>query len=93
MKQNYKSERKTQVAQAQNRNDKSNRKLIFFHGPESGRNKEGDEIPVWAVYVGTETGEPLGTCYTIHAYHRAAKLANLMSHDRQLELINEAQPA
>jgi hypothetical protein len=66
---------------------------VFFHGPEPKRNKDGDEIPYWSVYVGDADAEPVGKTYTVGTFDGAARLANLMSKDRSLELINEAEAA
>jgi hypothetical protein len=34
---------------------------IFFDGPQSDQNHEGDEIPAWFVYVGDADAEPTDT--------------------------------
>ncbi|MGZ4972763.1 MAG: hypothetical protein ACXWDN_08390 [Limisphaerales bacterium] len=68
-------------------------RAVFFRGPESTRNKDGDEIPVWNVFLGDEHGEPVRTVYGIYDFKRAESLAKVMSSDRKLELIHEAQPA
>jgi len=65
---------------------------VFFDGPQSDQDAEGDEIPVWVVYVGTEDAEPVGTIYHLHNFNDAAELAQRMAVDRHLELINEANP-
>jgi hypothetical protein len=31
---------------------------VYFDGPQSGQNHDGDKIPVWFVYVGDEDAEP-----------------------------------
>ena len=66
---------------------------IFLRGPQSTRNKDGDEVPVWNVYLGDDNGEPVRTVYGVYDFKKAQSLANVMSSDRKLELINEAQPA
>ena len=66
---------------------------IFFDGPQSDQNHDGDEIPVWFVYVGDEEAEPTGTVYKCHNFTAAEELAKQMSHDRRLDLIHEASPA
>lgn len=65
---------------------------VFFDGPQSDRNAEGDEIPLWAVYVGDEDAEPVGKVYHSHDFKAAGELARQMARDRRLELINEAMP-
>ena len=63
---------------------------VFFDGPQSDRNADGDEIPVWLVYVGDENAEPLGKVYHSHDFQAAENLARRMARDRRLELIHEA---
>lgn len=65
---------------------------LFFDGPQSDQNHDGDEIPVWFVYVGDEDAEPVGTVYKFHDSKAAEALARQMSRDRRLELIHEADP-
>ena len=66
---------------------------VFFDGPQPDQNHEGDEIPVWVVYVGDEESSPVSTVYRCHSYRAAESLAKRMSHDRRLELIHEAVTA
>ena len=66
---------------------------IFFDGPEPEQNRDGDEIPVWFVYVGDKDAAPVGTVYKPHNFKSAEGLAKRMSRDRRLELIHEAMPA
>lgn len=65
---------------------------VFFDGPQSDQNHDGDEIPVWVVYVGDEDAEPIGKVYHLHDFKAAEELAEQISHDRRLELIHEANP-
>lgn len=65
---------------------------VFFDGPQSDQNHDGDEIPVWFVYVGDEDAEPVGKVYKFHAFKAAEELARQISRDRHLELIQEAMP-
>ena len=65
---------------------------IFFDGPQSDQNRDGDEIPVWAVYVGDENASPVSTVYHCHKFKSAEGLAKRMARDRDLELIHEAMP-
>jgi hypothetical protein len=65
---------------------------VFFDGPQSDQNADGDEIPLWVVYVGDEDAEPVGKVYRSHNFKAAGELARQMSRDRRLELINEAMP-
>ena len=66
---------------------------VYFDGPQPDTNPEGDEIPVWFVYVGDEEAEPTGTVYRVLSYIAARGLANTMARDRRLELIDEATTA
>ncbi len=66
---------------------------IFLSGPEPAQNKDGDEIPVWTVYVGDDQAEPVSRTYTSHNLNRARALAAAMRRDRMLPVIDEAWPA
>ena len=66
---------------------------VFFEGPEPGQDHEGEEIPVWFVYVGDEEAEPVGKVYRCYSFGSAEALARRMAKDRKLELIHEAMPA
>ena len=65
---------------------------IFLDGPQSDVDDEGEEIPVWVVYVGNDDGDPIGTVYRLHNFKSAELLAYRMAEDRNLELIHEAMP-
>ena len=66
---------------------------VFFDGPQSDTNADGDEIPIWFVYVGNEQAEPQHTVYTVFSFDLANQLARNMARDRNLELIQDASPA
>ena len=66
---------------------------VFFDGPQSDQDREGEEIPVWVVYVGDQDAEPVGTVYHCHDFKAAETLAKRMAKDRQLELVHEAATA
>jgi hypothetical protein len=68
-------------------------RAVYFDGPQSDRDPEGEEIPAWTVYVGDDEAEPTGTVYTVHDFAAAEQLARRMAHDRRLDLIHEATPA
>jgi hypothetical protein len=61
--------------------------------PQPDQDREGEEIPIWVVYVGDEDAAPVGTVYTCHNFKSAETLAQRMARDRQLELIHEATTA
>ena len=63
---------------------------IFLRGPEYVKTNAGKEVAMWSVYQGDDKGNPAGRVYEIKDYTRAEKLAQVMSHDRELELINES---
>ncbi len=66
---------------------------VFLEGPEPQLDRDGEEIPVWFVYVGDEEGIDVGKVYKNHDFQAALALALRMAVDRKLELINEATPA
>jgi hypothetical protein len=66
---------------------------VFFDGPQPDRNREGDEIPVWSVFVGDDEGVPMSRIYRVYSFTKAEALAQAMAKDRQLELITDAMPA
>jgi hypothetical protein len=68
-------------------------RAVYFDGPQSDRDHEGEEIPAWVVYVGDHEAEPTGTVYTLHHYQSAELLAHQMASDRRLDLIHAASPA
>ena len=66
---------------------------VFFDGPQPDQDREGEEIPVWHVYVGTQDAEPTGTVYRVFSFTKAQALAQAISKDRRLELVAEATTA
>ena len=52
---------------------------IFLDGPQSDVDAEGEEIPVWTVYVGNDDADPVGTVYRLHHYKSAELLAYRMA--------------
>ena len=66
---------------------------VFFDGPQSDRNDDGDEVPVWCVYLGDEEAEPVGQVYFCHDYRAGDQLARRTASDRRVHLIHEASPA
>ena len=65
---------------------------VFFDGPQSDLNHDGDEVPIWFVFIGDEDAEPISTVYKCHDFAGACALARRMAADRRLELIEEAMP-
>jgi hypothetical protein len=68
-------------------------RAVYFDGPQSDQDKDGEEIPAWVVYVGDEDAEPVSQVYTLHHFKSAELLAYQMASDRRLDLIHEAIPA
>jgi len=68
-------------------------RAVYFDGPQSDRDHDGEEIPAWTVYVGDADAEPTGQVYTLHHFKSAELLAYRMAEDRRLDLIHEASPA
>lgn len=63
---------------------------VFFRGPQVAKTREGKNVSRWDVYVGDNEAQPKATVYQIFDFRKAEGLAQRMSHDRNLELINEA---
>ena len=67
---------------------------VFFHGPQPEPDRrDGEEIPVWTVYVGNDEDNAIGPVYRVFSFAKAQALATAMSTDRRLELVAEAMPA
>jgi len=66
---------------------------VFFDGPQPDQDHEGEEIPVWCVYVGDEEAEPVNRVYWCWTYELARDLAQRIAQDRRLELIDDATTA
>jgi len=66
---------------------------VYFDGPQSDQNQDGDEIPVWVVYIGDDDAEPVSHLSKFHSYQIAADYAEQLARSRRLELIHEASPA
>ena len=66
---------------------------VYFDGPSADLTQDGDEIPVWVVYIGDDEAEPLGTIYKCHDYAEAERLARRISTERGFDLIHDASPA
>ena len=60
---------------------------IFFDGPQSDQNHEGDEIPAWFVYVGDADAEPTDTVYKFHNFKAAEQLAKRASFRRTMKRV------
>jgi len=65
---------------------------VFFDGPQSDQNHDGDEIPVWFVYIGDDEAEPVSHLTKFHNFDIAEQHAKHLAQARRLELIHEANP-
>lgn len=63
---------------------------IFFRGPNKTRANDKKEATNWSVFKGDDQGQPTGKTYYVTNFDRAARLAEVMSRDRNLEIIDEA---
>ena len=68
-------------------------RAVYFDGPQSDRDHDGEEIPAWTVYVGDRDAEPTGQIYKLHHFKSAELLTYRMAEDRRLDLIHDASPA
>jgi hypothetical protein len=66
---------------------------VFFDGPEPEQDREGEDVPVWHVYVGSQDAEPVSRVYRVFTFAKAQALAQVMSKDRRLELVADATTA
>jgi hypothetical protein len=66
---------------------------VFFFGPESFFDPDGENILHWTVFVGDADANPVGQTYWPGTYAGAVRLAEEIARDRQLALINEADQA
>ncbi len=66
---------------------------VFFDGPQSDQNPDGDEIPVWTVYIGDEEANPISNLRTFHNYDIASEQAEHLARRWNLELVQDAMPA
>ena len=66
---------------------------IYCAGPSVEQNRKGEEIPIWRTFLGDSVGDAVGRIYVCLSHETATGLANAMSHDRKLPLVNQAPPA
>ena len=62
-------------------------------GPKIETNRKGETIPIWRTFVGDAIGDAVGRIYTCLSHKTATALAAAMARDRELPLVNQAQPA
>ena len=67
-------------------------RAVYFDGPQSDQNHDGDEIPAWFVYIGDDEAEPVSHLSKFHNFDIAEQHAKHLAQSRRLELIHEASP-
>ena len=68
-------------------------RAVYFDGPQSDRDAEGEEIPSWVVYIGDDEAEPVSHLQHFRSYEIAEQVARHLASDRRLDLIHDASPA
>jgi len=68
-------------------------RAVYFDGPQSDRDHEGEEVPAWVVYIGDDEAEPVSHLQHFRSYEIAEQVARHLASDRRLDLIHDAIPA
>ncbi len=68
-------------------------RAVYFDGPQSDRNREGDEVPSWVVYIGDEDAEPVSHLQHFRSYQIAEQVARQLASTRRLDFVHDASPA
>ena len=68
-------------------------RAVYFDGPQSDRDHEGEEVPAWVVYIGDDEAEPVSHLQHFRSYEIAEQVARHLAIDRRLDLIHDASPA
>jgi hypothetical protein len=68
-------------------------RAVYFDGPSSARDAEGEEVPSWVVYIGDDEAEPVSHLIHFRSYEIAEGVARHLASTRRLDLIHEASPA
>ena len=68
-------------------------RAVYFDGPQSDRDHEGEEVPAWVVYIGDDEAEPVSHLQHFRSYEIAEQVARHLASDRRLDLIHDASPA
>jgi hypothetical protein len=68
-------------------------RAVYFDGPQSDRDAEGEEVPSWVVYIGDDEAEPVSHLQHFRSYEIAEQVARHLASDRRLDLIHDASPA
>ena len=70
-----------------------NYRAVFFDGPQSDRDHDGEEVPAWVVYVGDSDAEPVSHLQHFRSFQIAEDVARHLASTKHLDLIHEASPA
>ena len=68
-------------------------RAVYFDGPSADRDHEGEEIPVWVVYIGDDEAEPVSHLQHFRSFQIAEEVARHLANAKRLDLIHEATPA
>jgi hypothetical protein len=68
-------------------------RAVYFDGPQSDQAHDGEEIPVWVVYIGDDEAEPVSHLQHFRSFQIAEGVARHLARTKRLELIHEANPA
>jgi hypothetical protein len=68
-------------------------RAVYFDGPQSDCDAEGEEVPAWVVYIGDDEAEPVSHLQHFRSFEIAEQVARHLASDRRLDLIHEASPA
>jgi hypothetical protein len=68
-------------------------RAVYFDGPSADQDHEGEEIPVWTVYVGDDEAEPVSHLQHFRSFQIAEDVAKHLAATRHIDLIHEASPA
>ena len=68
-------------------------RAVYFDGPQSDRDAEGEEVPAWVVYIGDDEAEPVSHLQHFRSYEIAEQVARHLANTRRLDLIHDASPA
>lgn len=68
-------------------------RAVYFDGPSADRDHEGEEIPVWVVYIGDDEAEAVSHLRHFHSFQIAEDAARHLARAKGIDLIHEASPA
>jgi hypothetical protein len=68
-------------------------RAVYFDGPQPDLDQDGEEIPVWVVYVGDDEAEPVSHLQHFRSFQIAEDVARHLASTKRLDLIHDASPA